>query len=110
MKFATIFPMNDTIICPNCKKTIPLTQTLSHQIQEKYKEFYKKRLAEEVFKKESELKKQVSEKLRKEIELEIKDKKNEIDELSKQNKSLQDQMLELRSLIRSLKSENEKRR
>ena len=110
MKFATIFPMNDTIICPNCKKTIPLTQALSHQIQEKYKEFYKKRLAEEVLKKESELRVQLSDKLKKEIDLEIRDKKNEIEELRNQNKALQDQMLELNRLIRSLKNENERRR
>jgi thiol-disulfide isomerase/thioredoxin len=30
--------MNDQIVCPNCKKTIPLTQALSHELNEKYQE------------------------------------------------------------------------
>ncbi len=38
--------MNDQIVCPYCKKTIPLTQALSQQIQEKYQKFYQIRLEE----------------------------------------------------------------
>ncbi len=102
--------MNDQIICPHCKKVIPLTQALSHQIQEKYKEFYKKRLAEEKQKLEEELKANLTKKIKEQLDLEIKDKTNEIEELRKQNKNLQDQLLELNRLIRQLRSENEQRR
>ncbi len=102
--------MNDQIICPHCKKVIPLTQALSHQIQEKYKEFYKKRLAEEKQKLEEELRVNLTKKIKEQLELEIKDKTNEIEELRKQNKNLQNQLLELNRLIRQLRSENEQRR
>ena len=30
--------MNDSITCPNCKRLIPLTEAISHQIDEKYKQ------------------------------------------------------------------------
>jgi len=102
--------MNDTIICPHCKKTIPLTEALSHQIQEKYQKFYKIRLAEEKEKIEEQLKQQLGKKIKQELELELKDKTNEVEELRKQNKNLQDQLLELNKLIRQLRSENEKSR
>lgn len=102
--------MNDQIICPNCKKTIPLTQALSHQIQEKYQRFYKQRLAEEVAAKERSLKDELTKKIKGELELQLKDKSNELEELRKQNKALQGQLLELSRLIRQLKNENDKKR
>ncbi len=102
--------MNDQIICPHCKKAIPLTQALSHQIQEKYKEFYKKRLTEEKQKLEEELRANLTKKIKEQLDLEIKDKTNEIEELRKQNKNLQGQLLELNRLIRQLRTENEQQR
>lgn len=102
--------MNDQIICPNCKKPIPLTQALSHQIQEKYQIFYRKRLAEEKTKIEQTLKEQLTKQLRSELDLQLKDKTNETEELRKQNKALQEQLLELNKLIRQLKIENDQKR
>ena len=101
--------MNDTIICPHCKKPIPLTEALSHQIQEKYQRFYKQRLAEETGKIEIKLKDQLIKKVKQEMELELKDKVNELEELHKQNKSLQEQLLELSKLIRQLRAESQQK-
>jgi len=101
--------MNDTIICPHCKKPIPLTEALSHQIQEKYQRFYKQRLAEETGKIEIKLKDQLIKKVKQEMELELKDKANELEELHKQNKSLQEQLLELSKLIRQLRAESQQK-
>jgi hypothetical protein len=102
--------MNDQIVCPYCKKQIPLTDALSHQIQEKYKVFYKKRLSEETEKIRIEEKNKIKMQLQKEVELQLKDKGNEIEELRKQNKNLQEQFLELNKLIRQLRKENDERR
>ncbi len=102
--------MNDTIVCPHCKKPIPLTEALSHQIQEKYQKFYKIRLAEEKTKLEEQLREQLGKKIKQELELEIKDKKNEIEELQKEKQAMQEQLLELNKLIRQLRTENEKSR
>lgn len=102
--------MNDQIICPNCKSIIPLTQALSQQIQEKYQVFYRKRLAEEKLKLEEVLREQISKKIRQDLDLQIKDKSNEADELKKQNNSLQQQLLDLNKLIRQLKTESENRK
>lgn len=101
--------MNDTIICPHCKKPIPLTQALSHQIQEKYQRFYKQRLEEEKQKIANELKTQLTKKVKEEMELQLKDKINETEELKKQNESLKEQLLELNRLIRQLRKENEEK-
>ncbi len=102
--------MNDKILCPYCKKQIPLTQALSHQLQEKYKVFYKKRLQEEKTKIEEELKKQLTKKIQEDTELKFKDKSNEAEELKKQNKAFQEQLLDLNKLIRQLRNENQNAR
>ncbi|OGK23646.1 hypothetical protein A3F58_00790 [Candidatus Roizmanbacteria bacterium RIFCSPHIGHO2_12_FULL_37_9b] len=101
--------MNDQIICPNCKKPIPLTEALSHQIQEKYQKAYRQRFEDEKIKLETNLRTQLSKKIKEEMEFQMKDKSEEIGELRKQNRTLQDQLLELNRLMRQLKTENEQR-
>lgn len=101
--------MNDQIICPNCRKPIPLTEALSHQIREKYQKVFRARLEEEKTKLESSLRFQLGKKIREEMDFQIKDKSEEIGELKKQNRNLQEQLLELNRLIRQLRTENEQR-
>lgn len=101
--------MNDQIICPHCKKSIPLTEALSHQIQEKYQKAYRQRFEDEKLKLEANLRTQLEKKIKSEMEFQIRDKSEEIGELRKQNKTLQDQLLELNRLMRQLKTENEQR-
>ena len=101
--------MNDQIICPNCKKPILLTEALSQQIQEKYQKAYRQRFEDEKLKLEINLRTQLEKKIKNEMEFQIKDKSEEIGELRKQNKTLQDQLLELNRLMRQLKTENEQR-
>ncbi len=102
--------MNDTIICPNCKKSIPLTEALSHQIQDKYAKFYKIRLEEEKNKFAKTLQPEIEKQLKEKMEFEMKNKNNELEELRKQNKNMQEQMLELNKLIRQIKQESDNRR
>ncbi len=102
--------MDDQIICPNCKKPIPLTQALSAKIQERYQIFYRKRLFEEKAKLEQTLREQLAKQLKTEVDFQLKNKTNEVEELQKQNRSLQEQLLELNKLIRQLKVENDQKR
>ena len=99
--------MNDTIKCPHCGKSIPLTQALSHQVQEKYQKFYKIRLEEEKQKMSVLLKDEAVKKAKEEVNLQLKDKANELDELRKQNKNFQDQLLELNKTLRHLRTSME---
>lgn len=99
--------MNDTIICPHCNQSIPLTQALSVQIQEKYQKFYKTRLAEEKAKIEMLVREELAKKVRSEMEVEFKNKQNEVEELRKQNKTLQEQLLEINRSIRAMKTERD---
>jgi len=102
--------MDNQIICPYCKKTIPLTEALSHQIKENYQKVYQKRLFEEKKKIEQQLRLDLSKKIKEELDLQIKDKSNENEELKKQNKILQEQLLELNQLLRKIRFESEKQR
>jgi len=107
--------MDDHIICPHCKKPIPLSQALSHELKEKLElekqrevDLKKKELNEEAKKwKEDQLKKMEGQ-IKEKSELEMKDKINEIEELRKQNKTLQEQLLEMNTLLRQLKFERDK--
>lgn len=101
--------MQDQITCPFCNKPIPLTQALSHQVQEKYRQFFAKRLAEEKEKIGISLREELGRKIKSELELQMKDKVNESEELKKQNRMLQEQLLELNKLIRQLKTDNEQK-
>jgi hypothetical protein len=102
--------MNDTIICPHCKKPIPLTEALSHQVQDKYAKFYKIRLEEEKNKFAKTLQPELEKQLKEKMEFDIKNKNNELEELRKQNRNMQEQMLELNKLIRQIKQESDDRR
>ena len=99
--------MNDTINCPHCGKSIPLTQALSHQVQEKYQKFYKIRLEEEKQKLSVQLKDGAIKKAKEEVGLQLKDKANELEELRKQNKNFQDQLLKLNKTLRHLRTSME---
>lgn len=120
--------MDNSIICPSCKKPIPLTEALSHQLKEKleaereemklsmneaakkWKEEQIKKLEEEKLKSVKEVEEQMRNKVRQEMELKLKDTQNETEELKKQNQNLQEQLLELNKLMRQLKTENDQKR
>lgn len=109
--------MNDAITCPHCKKKFALDQVMTHEIKKKLEietnkklEDEKKRLNDEARNwRESQLTK-LKEKAKEEMELQLKDKSNELEELKNQKKELQEQTLELNKLVREIKQENDKQR
>jgi len=109
--------MNDSIKCPHCGKKFPLDTAMTHEIKEKLEvetskklEDEKKRLNDEARSwREGQLTK-LKEKAKEEMELQLKDKSNELEELRNQKKALQEQTLELNKLIRQIKQESDNRR
>lgn len=117
--------MDDQIICPHCKKPIPLSQAFSHQMEEKMKneldeekrkmnfaakkwrEEQLKKINEERLKNEEELKEKLKEKINREMELKWKDAQNEREELAKDNKKLQEQLLEIIKQNREIKAQRD---
>lgn len=110
--------MDNQIICPNCKNSIPLTEAISHELREKYKqlviedrkkqaELYQKKLQEEKTRLEKELLEQAKKQAEQELSLKLKDSQNETEELKKQNNLLSEQLLETNKLLRQLKQERE---
>jgi len=116
--------MSDSITCPNCKKSIPLTEAISHQLDEKYKQeitklkdkneqervrliqLSKVRIQEEKEKTAKEVEVNLKKKIKEEMELKLKDTENESNEVKEQNNKLQDQLLELTKAMRKLQNEN----
>jgi len=110
--------MDNHITCPQCKHTIPLSEALSHELEERISEKYRAALRddrkrfEEQFQKKLEEEKQVFQsqvrkKIEEEISLKLTNTQNEAEELKQQNKNLQEQFLELNKLIRQLRADNE---
>ncbi|MBI4226130.1 DUF2130 domain-containing protein [Candidatus Roizmanbacteria bacterium] len=118
--------MNDQVKCPHCGKIFPMTQAISHLVEkeklqldqerdnlrseaQKWRLEQIRKFEDESHKKMKEIEEKLRDKLKEEMSLELKDKSNEIGELRKQNKTREDQLLELNRLIRGLKNENEKK-
>ncbi|HRN70458.1 MAG TPA: DUF2130 domain-containing protein [Candidatus Woesebacteria bacterium] len=116
--------MSDSIICPHCKKQIQLTEALTHEIDEKYKlqldeerkkaeeerlrliELSKKRIEEEKNKTAKEVENVMRKKIVEEMELKLKDTQNESEELKKEKRLMQEQLLELNKTMRKLQDQN----
>lgn len=93
--------MKNTIKCKYCGKEMEITEVLLHEVEERVS------VELEDLKKDTEEK--VRQKITAEIELKLKDKENEAEELKKQNKDLLNQILEMNKTLRELKSQDEKR-
>lgn len=113
--------MNDHVVCPHCKKTIQISEAFTHEIREKYRAALledrkkqalelEKRLVEEKRRLATETEEKIKKKLEEEVALKLADSKNESEELKQQNKTLQEQLLELNKLIRQLRTENDTKR
>src|SRR3989338_10582346 len=108
--------MNDTIICPHCNQSIPLSKALSHQMIETHQKeivaaLQKQKLTFENEQKDRE--QQLIEKAQKnaedKLQLTLRDRENESRELIAQNKALQEQILELNKLLRQLRQESQQK-
>jgi hypothetical protein len=83
--------MNASIIkCPHCGKEVEITQALLHEV-------------------EVEAEKKAREKATADVNLQMKDRENQVTELRDQNKALTQQLLDLNRTIRELKDVEEKR-
>lgn len=119
--------MNNHIVCPTCKNKIPLSEAFAHELREQLRaqaiEYTKKKdlefrqkLEEERLKNQKEkeeiqkkIESTLKEKLESEMRLKFEDSKNEREELKKQNRELQSQLLELTKTLRQLKADSEQK-
>lgn len=122
--------MNDTILCPHCNKSMPLTQAIAHQLDQslkeqqkgleeererlrhtaqKWKEDQLQKFEEEKRQQEKILSEQLRVKISKELELKLVDSTNALEEMEKKREQLQEQLLETNKLNRQLKTQNEEK-
>lgn len=120
--------MQDHILCPHCNQKIPLTQALSHQLEQKFveqldqerkkmniaaqtwKQEQLKKLEADQHEKQKELETMLKEKVKKEMELSLKNTQNEADELKKRNEEMGNQILELSKMLRQTKEDQERQK
>jgi hypothetical protein len=116
--------MNDQITCPHCKKSFSPDEVFSHQMNEKieaekvrmreaaqkWKEEQQKKLNEELEEQQRLLQEKLRDQMKRQMDLQLRDAKNESDELQKQNKELQEQILEVTKTMRQLRVQDEQRR
>lgn len=82
--------MNDTIICPHCKKSFPVTEALKHQIEGNIKDEIEKKIKKDLEEKNS---------------LELKDLKLQIRQQQEKEQEYKEQELKLRNDNRRLEQE-----
>ncbi|RJQ25854.1 DUF2130 domain-containing protein [Candidatus Parcubacteria bacterium] len=101
--------MVNTIICPHCGQSIEITEALTHELKNEIstslKEEYAKKLEEVKGKAEEIALKKITE----EMNLKIKDKENEAEEIKKRNEKLQEDILEMSKMMRELKEKDNQR-
>lgn len=85
--------MRDLITCPHCSNEFPASAVFTHQLEEERKKIRKEQ--EDIVRK----------KIDNEVKSKLEDSKNEKEELTKQNESLQSQLLETNKLLRELKNQ-----
>jgi len=91
--------MNTSFItCPKCGTNIELTEAFTHQVEEKLREEYDKKLAADKVKLEGRLKKEAEDK----VSLELKDLKTQVEEKDKRVKEAEKGELELRRRQRDI--------
>src|SRR3990172_11456137 len=101
--------MKNTIKCPYCHKEFEATEALKHQIEEEVsasiEDKYKKKIEEARIEGEEKAKKAILD----EVDLKLKDKDNENEELKSRNKELSNQVLGLNKNVRELIYQNNRR-
>ena len=99
----------NTILCPNCKKSIELSEALTGQLTEEISSALKKEHQEHLETVKKEAAQTAVKKISEENQLRTKDLENENKEAKERNKALQEQLLELSKMLRDLKTKDEER-
>ena len=89
------------IVCPHCRKKIPLTEAISHQIKEELEKESDKKLQEKIKK----LEKAAKKKARNAVDTELKDLKEQVEEKDRKLDEVQKAELEIRKARRKLEDE-----
>ncbi len=101
--------LQNTITCPQCGKTVEITEALKRQIEDKILSSVHAQHREELEEMKKKVILQVKAEVAAEMELKLKDSLNEGEEVKKQNKTLRDQLLDMNKLFREMKVKDEER-
>lgn len=102
--------MTNIIKCPHCGKMVEVTEALKHQIEEELLVNLELRYKKEIEQAVKTAEEKALLKAQNQIQLELKDKQNESEELKQHNKKLSDQLLETNKLIRQMKMQDEEKK
>jgi len=93
------------IVCPYCKKKIPLTEAISHQIKEELTREFEKDAEKKLHERIKKLEKDAQKKARDAVDTELKDLNEQVAEKDRKLDEVQKKELELRKARRKLEDE-----
>lgn len=102
--------MTNTIKCPHCGKVVEITTAFKHQIEEELLSAIETRHKKEMEEAILVAQEKAVAKAKEMMDMQIKDSKNETEELRNQNKKLSEQLLETNKLIREIKMQSEEQK
>ena len=99
----------NTIVCPNCKKEVEITQALRHRIEDDVRKEEQIKHLEEIDKVKKSAEEKAAKKIAEEFELRLRDKENETKEKEEKNKRLSDEVLDYAKRLRLLQDKDRER-
>ncbi len=99
----------NTVICPNCKQSVEISEALSHQLREKVLIEVNEKHKAEIEKITLQIEQEATKRVKEELEMKFKNSQMEAAEVKERNKSLQQQMLQLTKDLRDMKQKDSER-
>ena len=99
----------NNVTCPNCGKTVEISQAIKHQIQESILKDAEVKHKVELEKLKVEIEEKAEKRVKEELELKFKDSENELEEARQQSKDLRGELLEITKQLRFLKQKDDER-
>lgn len=96
-----------TIVCPHCKKEVPIEDALKHQMAEGLVKAEREKFELELAKAKKETTESAEKKIREQFEISIKNSQAEIKETKKRNQELSGNLLELSKQMREISRKSE---
>lgn len=99
----------DTVLCPNCGKSVALNQAIRHQIEDKIRKELDALNGKELEEFKRSFKEEAIKKAEKELLLKTKNLENESRETNEQNEKLRQELLDLTKQLRSIQTKDKER-
>ncbi len=99
----------NTVLCPNCKHPVEISEAIKHQVEEQILTTERGKFKAELAKARLEAEEKATDRIKEELGFKLKDSQNEIEEERKRNKELSERLLEMTKAMRELSKKDDER-